>query len=245
MADTQRTEHAHFIRDMFTRISQRYDLLNRLMTFGQDLRWRRQAVRLLSPSNSSRVLDVGAGTGDLSMEIRRQAPGATVVAVDFTPEMIAIGRARERDPVVDWVVADAENLPFPACTFDGVISGFLLRNLRKVDRALTEQARILRPGCQLISLDAVRADHQRRNPILQAYLSFVIPLLGRLVAGDAEAYNYLPSSMEAFLSSRELSERLMRIGFENVKSTEHMFGTVAIHRGKKASDRPQSRREDR
>lgn len=201
-------------------------------------------MRLLSPSNTSRLLDVGAGTGDLSLEILRRAPGAMVVAADFTPEMIARGRAREQNPAIHWVVADAEHLPFPASTFDGIISGFLLRNLRGVDRALKEQARLLRPGCMTISLDAVRADDRRRNPILKAYFRFVIPLLGRLVAGDAEAYNYLPSSMDAFLSTQELSDRMVRSGFEDVHSMEYMFGTVAIHRGHIAEDRPQERSED-
>jgi demethylmenaquinone methyltransferase/2-methoxy-6-polyprenyl-1,4-benzoquinol methylase len=245
MAYTQNFEHAHFIRDMFARISRRYDLLNRLMTFGQDMRWRRQAVRLLSPSRSSRVLDLGAGTGDLSLEIRRQAPGAMVVAVDFTPEMIARGRKREEDPAIHWVVADVEHLPFPASSFDGAISGFLLRNLRGVDKAILEQARALRPGGKLISLDAMRAEAQHKNPILQAYFRLVIPLLGRLVGGDVEAYNYLPASMEAFLSTQELSDRMERVGLEDVKSKEYMFGTVAIHQGSKVEDGPRSRREDR
>jgi demethylmenaquinone methyltransferase/2-methoxy-6-polyprenyl-1,4-benzoquinol methylase len=238
-------DHAHYVRDMFTRISDRYDLLNRLMTFGQDLRCRREAVHALCSSDGSCVLDVGAGTGDLSLEIQRSTPNAMVVAVDFTPGMIARGRAREENPAIHWVVANAENLPFPARAFDGVISGFLLRNLLEVDRALAEQARILRPGGTMVSLDAIRAEDRRSNPFLRFYFSFVIPLLGRLVAGDAEAYNYLPSSMEAFLSARELSDRIEQTGFMNVAAQERMFGTIAIHSGRKPEDRPAIRREDR
>jgi demethylmenaquinone methyltransferase/2-methoxy-6-polyprenyl-1,4-benzoquinol methylase len=245
MDRTRHPDHAHYVRDMFTRISGRYDLLNRLMTFGQDLRWRREAVRALRPSNGSCVLDVGAGTGDLSLEIQRNTSTAMIVAIDFTPEMIARGRAREEKPEIHWVVADAENLPFPERAFDGVISGFLLRNLLEVDQALEEQARILHPGGTMVSLDAVRAEDRRRNPLLRAYFSFVIPLLGRLVAGDAEAYNYLPSSMDSFLSAQELSDRMEQIGFANVDTQERMFGTVAIHSGRKPEVRPELRRENR
>ncbi len=237
-------DHAQYVRDMFTRISGRYDLLNRLMTFGQDLRWRREAVRALCSSDRSCVLDVGAGTGDLSLEIRRNSPNAMVVAVDFTPGMIARGRGREEDPAIHWVVADAENLPFAARAFDGVISGFLLRNLLEVHQALAEQKRILRPDGTMVSLDAVRTEDRHSNPFLRFYFGFVIPLLGRLVAGDAEAYNYLPSSMDAFLSARELSDRMEQTGFKHVDTQERMFGTIAIHVGRTPEDRPEIRRED-
>jgi demethylmenaquinone methyltransferase/2-methoxy-6-polyprenyl-1,4-benzoquinol methylase len=227
----------HFVRAMFARISQRYDLLNRLMTFGQDIRWRRQAVRRLHPTDSSRLLDAGAGTGDLALEILRRTPKAKVVALDFTPEMITLGRAREGCSAAHWVLADAMQLPFSSQAFDGVISGFLLRNLEDVDQALQEQGRVLRIGGMIATLEAVAAE---RRPIVRAYFKTIIPLLGRLVAGDAEAYNYLPDSMDAFLSARELCERLIRAGFASVDAVTRMFGTIAIHWASKSEDRLES-----
>jgi demethylmenaquinone methyltransferase/2-methoxy-6-polyprenyl-1,4-benzoquinol methylase len=244
MTNTLETKHAHFVRDMFARISRRYDLLNRLMTFGLDLGWRQRAVRLLDLSSSARILDVGAGTGDLSLEALRRQADAMVVAVDFTPEMMARARDREGSSAIHWVLADAEHLPFAADAFDGVMSGFLLRNLNGVDQALDEQARILRPAGRMVSLDAVAAMNRRRNPILYVYFRIIIPLLGRLVAGDAEAYNYLPASMDAFLSAKELADRMTQIGFEDVVTTELMFGSVAIHTGRKAGSGSMSQRED-
>ena len=227
----------NFVRAMFARISQRYDLLNRLMTFGQDIRWRRQAVQRLHPENSISLLDVGAGTGDLAFEILRCAPKAMVVAVDFTPEMIALGRARRGSAAVQWVLADAMQLPFSSRAFDGIISGFLMRNLEDVDQALQEQGRVLRSGGTVVCLEAVAAE---RRPIVRAYFKTIIPLLGRLVAGNAEAYNYLPASMDAFLSARELCERLIRAGFASVDAVTRMFGTIGIHWGNKSDDRLES-----
>lgn len=237
MDRTPGSGHGHFVRSMFARISRRYDLLNRLMTFGQDLRWRRQAVQRLPLASSSRLLDVGAGTGDLTLEILRRAPQALVVGVDFTPEMIARGRARKRASAVNWVVADALQLPFSKQVFDGVISGFLMRNLADVDRALEEQQRVMRRGGTIVSLEAVAAESGRRNPILETYFKIIIPLLGRLVAGDAAAYNYLPASMDAFLSAKEFCARMRGAGFAGVNAVQRMFGTIAIIWGSKAHDR--------
>lgn len=236
MGRLQESRHTGSIREMFARISRRYDLLNRLMTFGQDLRWRRQAVKHLSPVASSRVLDVGAGTGDLALEVKRRAPQAMVVAVDFTPEMISRGLRRRGAGEVHWLVADAMRLPFSRQSFDGVISGFLLRNLTDVDHALEEQGRVLRTGGTMVALDAVAAEEGRRTPLTSAYMRVVIPFLGRLVAGDAAAYNYLPTSMDAFLSARGLGERMLRAGLSSIAVRTRMFGTIAILRGSKAGD---------
>jgi len=240
MSSNNGNGRTYLVREMFARISRRYDLLNRLMTFGQDLRWRRQAVGKLLRSNSKRLIDVGAGTGDLSLEILRRLPDAMVVAVDFTPEMIAIGRSREGASAVHWVLADARHLPFAANAFDGAISAFLVRNLDDVDRALEEQERVLRCGGTIVILEAVAPKSGRRHPILEVYFISIIPLLGRLVAGDAAAYNYLPASMDSFLSAEELAEHMQRVGYDNVAMMRRMFGTIAIHRGSKAKDRLES-----
>ncbi len=234
---------ARYVRAMFARIAGRYDLLNGLMTLGQDTSWRREAVRRLAPTPRARVLDLGTGTGDLAFEVRRQAPGARLVAADFTPEMMALGRSRPGGEEVAWVVADALNLPFAQDTFDGVISGFLMRNVIDVDRALAEQYRALRPGGALVCLDTTPPRPGPLHPLLTFHLHRVVPLLGRLVAGDAEAYNYLPDSTEGFLAAEALAERMDRAGFEAVGFVRRMLGTVAIHWGRKGKGRGEGIRE--
>jgi demethylmenaquinone methyltransferase/2-methoxy-6-polyprenyl-1,4-benzoquinol methylase len=235
MTDLTAEARARSVRQMFARIAPRYDLVNRLMTFGQDRRWRREAIRRLLLPPQPRVLDIGSGTGDLAFEALRQAPGAFVVAADFTPPMMAVGRQRGRR--VQWVVADASRLPFASARFDGIVSGFLLRNVVDLDRVLGEQARVARPGRRLVSLDTTPPRASLLRPLLEFHLRAVIPRLGRWVSGDAEAYNYLPASTERFLSAEDLAERLSAAGFDSVSFVRRMLGTVAIHWGVRRPDR--------
>lgn len=226
-----------YIRRMFARIAGRYDVLNRLMTLGQDVRWRREAVRRLNPPDGGRVLDIGAGTGDLSFEVHRQFPEVFAVAADFTTEMISVGRRRMQPPSVVWVVADALHLPFAAACFSGVVSGFLLRNLGDIDLALSEQRRVLSAGGRLVTLDTTPPPAGVLRPLIRFHLHTVIPALGRLVAGDAEAYRYLPDSTEHFADADSLADRMKNIGLSGVGYVRRMFGTVAIHWAGKDADR--------
>lgn len=224
---------SNYVRRMFGRIAGRYDLLNRVMTMGQDLRWRREAVRRLSRADGGRVLDVGAGTGDLAFEVQRQFPGVRAVAADFTAEMIAVGRRRTQGGTVDWVVADALHLPFADSSFGGVISGFLLRNLGDVEASISEQQRVLQAGGQLVSLDTTPPPAGMLRPLIRFHLHTVIPTLGRVLAGDAEAYRYLPDSTEHFATAEAIADRMTAVGMTAVGFVRRMFGTVAIHWGRK------------
>ncbi len=224
---------------MFARIAGRYDLLNRLMTLGQDRLWRREAVSRLVVEDGATFLDVGAGTGDFAMEILRVAPGAFVVAVDFTLEMMQVGRRRRGSERVHWVQADALKLPFASGVFDGAVSGFLLRNVEDLDGSLAEQRRVLRnpegenPRGRIVSLETTPPRGGVLRPLLQLHLHYVIPLLGRLVARDEDAYRYLPDSTQDFLTAEVLESHLTAAGFQSTGFSRRMLGTVAIHWGEK------------
>ncbi len=225
------------VRRMFDRIAPRYNLLNTLMTLGRDRAWRRETIRRLRLDGDVRLLDLGAGTGDLALEARRLAPDARVAAADFAPEMIRLARKRRGANAVGWLISDALHLPFAGETFDSVVSGFLLRNVTDRDRALAEQYRVLRRGGRLTCLDTTPPAPGPLRPMLDFYLRRVIPMLGRLIAGDAEAYNYLPASTVRFLSAEELERRLATAGFRGVGFRRRMFGTIAIHWGERPVER--------
>lgn len=223
--------HPADIQHMFERIARRYDWMNRLMTFGQDLRWRREVITHAQLGDGGRLLDLGAGTGDLSYEAIRQQPGCQVIAADFTLRMMQVGRRRPHSGSIAWVTADALNLPFPDQVFDAVVSGFLLRNVADLPRTLREQYRVLKPGGQIVALDTTRPDPGWLAPMINFHLHSLIPLLGQLFAGSRQAYTYLPASTDSFLSAQALAEQFRRAGFSEVGFRRRMFGTIAIHWG--------------
>jgi len=227
---TQEQERVQSVRRMFARIAARYDLINRLMTAGQDRRWRRQVIRLARLQPGDSLLDLGAGTGDLAFEARRQQPQARVIAADFTLEMMRLGQQRG---TLSWSSADALCLPFPDATFDAVVSGFLLRNVVDVQKALQEQHRVLKPGGRIVVLDTTRPRRSLFSPFIWIHLHFVIPLLGGLISGQPEAYRYLPASTENFLAAEQLAARMAIAGFRHIAFRRRMFGTIAIHWGRK------------
>ncbi len=229
MKPPQGAERTRYVRRMFGRIAGRYDLLNRLMTFGRDRAWRDEAIRHLQVKPGQRILDAGSGTGDLALQLLEKHPAAQVIAADLTPEMVAVGKKRPGGELVLWVIADAQNLPFPPAAFKGVISGYLLRNVPDVNAALAEQYRVLAAPGRMVSLDTTPPQHNILLPFIRFYLKHIIPLLGKLVAGDSEAYTYLPETTAQFLSAEALAERLETAGFQVEGFARRMFGSMAIH----------------
>ncbi|RME07987.1 MAG: ubiquinone/menaquinone biosynthesis methyltransferase [Anaerolineae bacterium] len=233
MTELKGLERARYVQGMFARIARHYDLMNRLMTFGQDIFWRREVIRRAQLPDDGLLLDLGAGTGDLGFEARRQHPGVRTVEADFTLEMMRVGRSRPGGAGLIWTGADALHLPFPDEQFDAVVSGFLLRNVIDVQQALEEQRRVLRPGGVMVALDTTRPQRSLLTPLIRLHMHVVIPLLGRLIARQGEAYNYLPASSEAFLRAEELAARMAAAGFREVGFRRLNFGTVALHWGRK------------
>ena len=232
MTNLSGNQRGQYVQAMFARIAPHYDRMNRLMTAGQDVRWRQEAIRRTALPPGGCLLDLGAGTGDLAGEALRQFPGCQVVAADFTLEMMLAGRAtREAD--LAWSGADALRLPFPDHTFAAVVSGYLLRNVSDLSQALSEQHRVLQPGGRLVALDTTRPPKGLLSPLINFHLHTIIPALGRLLAGESEAYTYLPDSTQEFLSAEQMAARLVQAGFHQVGFRRLMFGTMAIHWGVK------------
>lgn len=223
-------ERATYVQNMFTKIASRYDLMNRLMTGGQDIRWRKRVIQLARLSSHSSLLDLGTGTGDLAREALTQAPNAKVVAADFTLEMMRVG---QKNGALNFSTADALRLPFGHASFDAVVSGFLMRNVIDLQKAIQEQYRVLKNGGRIVILDTTRPKKNLLSPFIRLHMHFVIPTLGGLLTGVKDAYRYLPETTEGFVTAEEMASRLAAAGFKRVGYQRYMFGTIAIHWGEK------------
>ena len=233
MANLTGARRARYVQGMFARIARHYDLMNRLMTVGQDRRWRREVIRRAALPAGGRLLDIGAGTGDLAREALRQYPDCHPVAADFTLEMMQVGKDRVTLSGLGWSAADALCLPFLSGVFDAVVSGFLLRNVSDVQVALREQYRMLRPSGRIVFLDTTRPSRNLLSPLINFHLHTVIPALGQVVTGSREAYTYLPETTDAFLEAKKLAALMVQAGFREVGFHHLMFATIAIHWGRK------------
>ncbi len=218
---------------MFGRIVPRYDLLNRLMSLGMDGRWRRAAAAAAQPANCL-ALDVGTGTGDLALELRRRG-ASHVVGADFSSEMLARAGAKATAAgytEISWALADALALPFPQATFDCVTNAFLLRNLGDLRAGLAEMARVLKPGGRLVCLDATRPPGLFGS-LYRLYFSRLLPPLAGAISGDRAAYRYLPNSLEGSPKAPELAAILADIGLSDIRFRPLAGGAVALHTGRR------------
>jgi demethylmenaquinone methyltransferase/2-methoxy-6-polyprenyl-1,4-benzoquinol methylase len=231
MAHLSGQEKSSYVQGIFTRIASRYDLMNRLMTGGMDVRWRKEVIQHAGLFPQASLLDLGAGTGDLTRMALVQQPTARVTAADFTFEMMRIGR--KPGDTFDWANADALALPFPSESFHAVVSGFLMRNVIDIQVSLLEQYRVLKSGGRIVILDTTRPKRNLLSPMIWLHMHLVIPLLGALLSGQRDAYIYLPSSTEVFLSAEELLSCMVDTGFRQTGFSRLMFGTIAIHWGVK------------
>lgn len=221
------------VQDMFARIAPRYDLMNRIMTGWQDQSWREFTIQKTKLDDRDLLLDLGSGTGDLAGEALRQHPEIDLVAVDFTLPMMFVGQDRYPEEEFNWAAGDSLQLPFPDNTFNAVVSGFLLRNLADLHQGLIEQYRILKPGGKFVSLDTTQPPNNFLSPLITFYLHSIIPLLGKMITGQEDAYRYLPSSTDSFLRAEELTAHLAAVGFRKIMYRRFMFGMIAVHWGEK------------
>lgn len=227
-------EKRQYVQTMFGRIAARYDLMNRIMTGGRDVAWRKLLIREAQLPPGGRFLDIATGTGDIAFEALHQQPGLRlVVGGDFTLPMMGVGRARANGRPVRWTGADTQRLCFPDDTFDAVASGFLMRNVTNVRLALAEQARVCKPGGRVLILDVPRPADTLFGRLFRFYFHQIVPRLGGLISGQGDAYQYLPRSAEAFLRPDELKAEMEAVGLDDVYYRLLMLGTVALHVGRK------------
>jgi len=232
-------EAAAHVREMFRRIAPRYDLLNHLLSLEFDKRWRRRVAKKFSAilhNQRARVLDLCCGTGDLAFAFRKEAPtGGRITGCDFVPEMLS--RARQKAAAlhapVEFVEADALQLPFPDGTFDLVACAFGFRNLSNYERGVREILKVLRPGGTAAVLEFAEPPGRFFGAAYRFYFRRILPRLGGIISGDAAAYEYLPSSVSKFPSPEELQQQFESAGFTGVQFDRWTGGIVTLHSGSK------------
>jgi demethylmenaquinone methyltransferase/2-methoxy-6-polyprenyl-1,4-benzoquinol methylase len=224
------------VREVFDSVAGRYDVMNDLMSLGVHRLWKRFTIAQTGLRAGERALDVAGGTGDLTIGMARQVGrSGEVILTDINERMLREGRGRLVDAGiagnVRCAVADAERLPFPDRAFDCITIAFGLRNVTAKDAALAEMYRVLRPGGQLLVLEFSHPVAPGLKPVYDAYSFQVLPLMGRLVAGDADSYRYLAESIRMHPGQDELLEMFETAGFEQCRYHNLTGGIVALHRG--------------
>jgi demethylmenaquinone methyltransferase/2-methoxy-6-polyprenyl-1,4-benzoquinol methylase len=224
------------VRDMFDRIAPVYDFMNRAMSLGLDVRWRRMTAHaVVHPGD--RVLDVCCGTGDLALAVLEAAPAARVVGIDFCRPMLELA-ARKAGHVgrrVPFVEGDALRLPFADGAFDGVCIGFGLRNLASVEEGLREIRRVLAPGGAAAILEFSKPVVPGFRALFQFYFSRLLPAVGGLLSGSRAAYEYLPDSVRNFPDQERLAALMREAGFEQVSFENLTGGIAALHVGRRGA----------
>ena len=227
---------ADYVQNMFSEIAPKYDLVNRVMTFGLDIRWRNIVATAAVGNGADLIIDTGTGSGDLALECSKMG-AKNVVGLDFAQPMLVNARSKSKRnnlTNVDFTAADATRLPLPDSIADAWTGAFVLRNVPRLDTALQEAYRVLKPGWRLITLDAARLQpstlvQRIAAPGARFHFNKIVPLLGKILSGHEDAYSYLPVSAENFFSPNEFSAELRLNGFTVVRVFEFVFGTVMMH----------------
>jgi demethylmenaquinone methyltransferase / 2-methoxy-6-polyprenyl-1,4-benzoquinol methylase len=230
-------EAAAHVREMFGRIAPRYDFLNHLLSLDIDKLWRKRVAKRFGAvlrEPNARVLDLCCGTGDLAFAFRRESPsGAEITGSDFVPEMLVRARAKSAasGAKIEFVEADALSLPFGDASFDLVSCAFGFRNLANYERGLHEILRVLKPGGAAAILEFAEPRGRIFGALYRFYFRHVLPRLGGLISGNAQAYSYLPRSVSKFPDPEELRAQFERAGFVNVRYEQWSGGIVTLHSG--------------
>jgi len=226
--DTKR----RYVRRLFATIAHRYDLITRVLSWGQDRRWKNRLLREAQVSSTDVAIDLACGTGDIAIGLR--AHGARrVVGLDLTPAMLEL--ARRRGPGIGYIAGDMSALPFGSGTADLMTAGYGLRNVPDLDAALVEVARVLRPGGRFLSLDFNRPESAAIRWAYLGYLNLVGGVLGWLLHRDPDTYRYIPASIRRYPGAAGVADRLRAHGFTEVRVVPLLFGLMSLHLARQSS----------
>ena len=244
--DSQQTTHfgyqevpeaakAGMVHGVFSRVASRYDVMNDLMSGGMHRLWKDAMMDWLAPRADQRLLDVAGGTGDVAFRFLKRAAGATAVVCDLTEPMLIEGRKRaeaeQQAERLDWVVGDAMALPFPDASFNVYTISFGIRNVTRIGDALAEAFRVLKPGGRLMVLEFSQIPNAMMQKAYDVYSFNVIPLMGQVVSGDRESYQYLVESIRKFPNQESFAQMIRAAGFGQVKYRNLTMGVAALHSG--------------
>jgi demethylmenaquinone methyltransferase/2-methoxy-6-polyprenyl-1,4-benzoquinol methylase len=228
-------QKAGLVQGVFSRVASKYDVMNDLMSAGVHRLWKDAMMDWLAPRPGQRLIDVAGGTGDIAFRFLTRAPGASAVVVDLTEPMLIEGRARAEAAAMggalDWVVGDAMALPFADASFDVYTISFGIRNVTRIEAALAEAHRVLRPGGRLMVLEFSRMVSPPLQWAYDRYSFNVIPVMGQIVASDRDSYQYLVESIRRFPEQERFAGMIREAGFGQVRFRNLSMGIAALHSG--------------
>ncbi len=220
------------VTEMFDKVSSNYDFLNRIMTFGIDISWRKHVVALVKEGNAKKVMDIATGTGDLAILLAKSDID-DVTGLDISPGMLEIGKqkvnAEGLDNKIDMIIGDSEELPFEDGTFDAITVAFGVRNFENLELGLQEILRVLKPKGALIVLETSQPSKFPVKQGFQFYSKYIIPTIGKLFSKDKSAYDYLPESAAAFPYGEKFNNILLKTGFNTSKVYPQTLGVATIY----------------
>ncbi len=230
-------EKKKYVRNLFSSIQSHYDKMNRVMSLGLDMGWRRKAIQLANFQKDGILLDLATGTGDMILAAKKFLPDAKFVGLDFCEPLMRLAQdkvnGKFNHQCMNWTQGDAMELPYENSAFDGAFTAFALRNVISVKQIFAELFRVIKSGGKMVSLEMVRQSNPALKMLFSFYFNQIIPQLGNWFTSYPDAYSYLPLSIENFYTADELSDFISDVGWKNVQHYPVMFQNVAIHVGEK------------
>ncbi len=220
------------VAEMFDNVSNNYDTLNRIMTFGIDIKWRKKVVALVGQKNPETILDIATGTGDFVIMLSKLNP-KKIIGLDISKGMLEIGikkvKEKKLDGLIDMVLGDSEELPFEDNSFDAITVGFGVRNFEDLDKGLQEIHRVLKTNGIFVVLETSQPEKFPIKQLFNFYSKFIIPTIGKLFSKDKRAYTYLPQSAAIFPYGEKFNNILEKNGFNNATNKPLTFGVASIY----------------